>query len=222
MENLGVCGKILEWIKSWLTNRKQRTVLNGCCSELSYVISGVPQGSVLGPLLFVIFISDLDDCTKSISIMLKFADDTKLGNISVTEEDRENLQTTINDLLSWSDKWCMLFNVPKCKVLHVGRNNPTFEYKMNGEPLATVTHERDIGIIIDDTLKPSEQCSEAARRATTVLSQISRVFMYRDKRTFLQLYKQFVRCHLEFAVQAWSPWLIGDIELLERVQRREI
>jgi len=113
MENLGVCSKILEWIKSWLTNRKQRTVLNGCCSEWSYVISGVPQGSVLGPLLFVIFISDLDDCTKSISIMLKFADDTKLGNISVTEEDRENLQTTINDLLSWSDKWCMLFNVPK-------------------------------------------------------------------------------------------------------------
>ena len=113
MKNLGVCSKILEWIKSWLTNRKQRTVLNGCCSELSYVISGVPQGSVLGPLLFVIFINDLDDCTKSISIMLKFADDTKLGNISVTEEDRENLQTTINDLLSWSDKWCMLFNVPK-------------------------------------------------------------------------------------------------------------
>ena len=104
MENLGVCGKILEWTKSWLTNRKQRTVLNGFCSEWSYVISGVPQVSVLGPLLFVIFINDLDDCTKNISIMLKFADDTKLGNISVTEEDRENLQTTINDLLSWSDK----------------------------------------------------------------------------------------------------------------------
>ena len=66
------------------------------------------------------------------------------------------------------------------------------------------------------------QCREAARRATTVLSQISRVFMYRDKRTFLQLYKQFVRCHLEFAVQAWSPWLIGDIELLEGVQRRAV
>ena len=108
------------------------------------------------------------------------------------------------------------------EVLHVGRNNLTFEYKMNGEPLATVTHERDIGVIIDDTLKPSKQCSEAARRATTLLSQISRVFMYRDKRTFLQLYKQFVRCHLEFAVQAWSPWLIGDIELLERVQRRAV
>ena len=85
------------------------------------------------------------------------------------------MQTTINDLLSWLDKWCMLFNVPKCKVLHVGRNNPTFEYKMNEEPLATVTHEHDIGVIIEDTLKPFKQCSEAARRATTVLSQISRV-----------------------------------------------
>ena len=92
MKMLGVSGYILKWVESWLTNRKQRTVLNGTYSSWIDVLSGVPQGSVLGPLLFVIFINDIDDCAENIDILLKFADDTKLGHNASTVEECEKLR----------------------------------------------------------------------------------------------------------------------------------
>ena len=116
----------------------------------------------------------------------------------------------------------MSFNTDKCKVLHVGRSNSQGVYTMNGTPLAVTEKERDIGVIISHTLKPSSQCSEAARRASAVLTQISKAFLYRDRKVFLQLYKSFVRCHLEFAVTSWAPWSNGDIDILERIQRRAV
>ena len=88
----------------------------------------------------------------------------------------------------------------KCKVLHVGRNNKKFEYFMNGEKLDSVDSERDIGVIVDKSLKPSLQ-------ASGVLTQITRALLYRDRNTFLKLYIQFVRCYLEFSIPALSPVL---------------
>ena len=116
----------------------------------------------------------------------------------------------------------MTFNTEKCKVLHVGRGNPKYTYKMNGVELEETVKERDIGVIINKDLKPTQQCAEASRRASAVLTQITKAFMYRDRKTFLQGYKQFVRCHQEFAVPVWCPWTAGDIEILERVQRRAV
>ena len=110
----------------------------------------------------------------------------------------------------------------KCKVLHVGINNTKTSYSMSGIPLAETDQERGIGVIISSNMKPSAQCSKAARRATNILTQISRSFLYRDKKTFLQLYKQFVRCHLEFAIPAWTPWTAADIDVLEKVQKRAV
>ena len=180
------------------------------------------QGSVLGPLLFVIFINDIDECAENMSVILKFADDTKIGNKVATLTDTRNLQTCLNQLVKWAETWCMSFNTDKCKVLHVGRNNAKTSYSMYGTALAETEQERDIGVIISNTMKPSAQCSEAARRATNILTQISRSFLYRDKETFIQLYKQFVRCHLEFAIPAWSPWSAADIDVLEKVQKRAV
>ena len=211
------CGKFkiykkhYRWVEGWLKERKQRTVLNGSSSSWADVLSGVPQGSVLGPLLFVVFINDLEECTSMISAMMKFADDTKLGNRAVNYEDCRNLQQCIDKLIIWANTWSMEFNVKKCKVMHLGRRNPIHGYTMNGTPLQVCNGERDIGIHISDTLKPGTQCAEAARRANAILTQISRAFLYRDRRVFVQLYKQFVRCHLEFAAPAWSPWQAGDI-----------
>ena len=115
-----------------------------------------------------------------------------------------------------------LMIVGKCKIFHVGRNNINFSYSMQGTPLEEVSQERDIGVIISHNLKPSLQCAEASRRALAVLGQISRAFLYRDRKIFLKLYTQFVRCHVEFSVPAWSPWSITDIQLLERVQIRAV
>ena len=218
----GIDDRVLNWFSEWLNNRKQRTVLNGSYSEWSEVESGVPQGSVLGPLAFIIYINDIDWTAELISILKKFADDTKLGHRVRNDGDRRTLQECLNKLIGWADTWCMDFNVLKCKVLHLGRQNKKFEYTMNGLELESVDKERDIGVVVEKSLKPSLQCAEAARRATGVLTQITKAFLYRDRVTFLRLYTQFVRCHLEFAVTTWSPWTVGDRDTLEKVQIKAI
>jgi ribonuclease P/MRP protein subunit RPP40 len=118
----------------------------------------------------------------------------------------------------WAEEWGMVFNVDKCKVMHVGRHNPQYEYYTKGQKLETTEEEKDVGVIVTRNLKPSTQCHKAATRATAVLNQLRKNFHYRDRRTFVRLYKQYVRPHLEFASPAWSPWNLGDQEELEKVQ----
>ena len=216
-------GNVLQWVKNWLADRRQRTVLNGQASEWGTVGSGVPQGSVLGPLCFVIFINDLDDSVADlVSIINKFADDTKVGKVITSQSDVADMQQALNLLVDWASRWGMEFNVKKCKVMHIGNTNPRATYSMTGADLDKTTAERDIGVKVQSNLRPTQQCVEAAQRANVVLGQITRAFHFRDRITFIQLYKQYVRPHLEFASPAWSPWTQGDVEVLERVQKRAI
>jgi hypothetical protein len=106
--------------------------------------------------------------------------------------------------------------------MHVGRNNQKYKYYMNGEELKTVEEETDVGVIIHNMLKPAKQCERAANTAGAVLRLIGRNFHYRDRRTFMLLYKRYVRPHLEFSSPAWSPWQKADIEQLESVQKRAV
>ena len=227
LEAHGISGKVVRWIESWLTDRSQRVVLNGSASEWLPVSSGVPQGSVLGPICFVIFINDLDDVLDLVGgFVSKFADDTKYGRVIRNDEDRQRMQRDIDKLLQWADTWQMQFNYKKCKIMHFGGKNPHYNYCMGGfapagTVLEVVTEEKDIGVVVSNTLKPSAQCAKAAKKANAILGQMSRAFHYRDN-VFVRLYKSYVRPHLEFAVQAWSPWFVKDIELLERVQRRAV
>ena len=111
-------GRLLDWIEKWLSDRKQRVILNGSFSAWADVMSGVPQGSVLGPTLFIIFINDIDlaiDITGS--FLFKFADDTKVGMVVETEEQRDILQAGIANLEQWSQEWQMMFNTSKCHML---------------------------------------------------------------------------------------------------------
>jgi len=218
--NIG--GKLLSWLEMWLTGRRQRVVLNGEYSDWQPVHSGVPQGSVLGPLAFLIFINDLDLGATLIKIIKKFADDTKLGHTVMNEDDQKVLQDCLNNLFEWAETWGMSFNIDKCKVLHLGRENKRFSYTMNNKKLITPGFERDIGVMITEDLKPSKQCKKAAKAANFVLRQITRAFHFRDRNIFLRLYKQYVRCHLEFSTPAWSPWLEKDKETLEKVQKRAV
>ena len=116
----------------------------------------------------------------------------------------------------------MQFNVKKCKVMHCGHSNPKHTYAMCGEQLSATEEERDVGVTVTASLKPSAQCAKAARTAATVLRQILRTFHYLDRFVFVRLYKQYVLPHLDFSSATWSPWTEGDKEVLEKVQQRMV
>ena len=221
LEAHGIKGKLKSWIENWLTGRQQWVEIGGYKSGAGEVKSGVPQGSVLGPLLFIIFINDLDEEIK-LDILRKFADDTKGAKSISSVEDKNQLQSALDEFLLWSEKWCMEFNIEKCKIMHCGRNNPSYSYYMDNKKLQEVKEERDIGVSITDNLKPSNQCRQAANRAKAVLAQISKGFHYRDRNVFIRIYKQYVRPHLEFSSSVWSPWFAADIKCIEEIQEKAV
>ncbi len=131
----GVTGHIHNCIEDWPAERKQRVVINGISSGWCGVKSGVPQGSVLVPVLFLIYVSDIDDGQITCRIS-KFADDTKIASKVITTLDKELLQRDIDKLSKCARDWQMKFNVEKCKVMHIGINYDTVEYLMNGVDLS--------------------------------------------------------------------------------------
>ena len=214
----GIKGEIVTWIEEWLTDRKQRVVVNGENSEWEQVVSGVPQGSVLGPILFTVFINDLDDTIKS--KISKFADDTKLIGQAGSTEETDILQEDLERLNEWAKKWQMSFNADKCKVLHIGKKNMKAQYKIDGKNIGAVREEKDLGVMVTDDLKVAKQCNKAASRGNQKLGMIRRTFTCKNKDIIIKLYKSIVRPSLDYCVQAWRPHLRKDIEVLERVQKR--
>ena len=212
VEGHNINGKVVQWISSWLSDRQQRVVVNGAASNWEPVTSGVPQGSVLGPILFLLYINDIDKSSG--------ADDTKLGQVVNDTTGIQRLQNCLDYLEDWASCWGMAFNVSKCKILHMGKNNMSHKYRIGGVEVPNHQEERDIGVIIHDSLKPSRQCAESARKANAVLGQLTRSFHYRDRHIFKRLYVQQVRPLLEFCTPAWSPWTAVDKEVIEKVQKR--
>ena len=217
LEAYGITGKILRWIEMFLSNRTQRVVIGNSKSSWAAVTSGVPQGSVLGPLLFVIFINDLPELVKAICKL--YADDTKLFARSASE-----LQRDIDAIVEWCKLWLMGLNADKCHVLHVGKSNPRSTYNMstrNGrQEISSADSERDLGVIISNNLKVGEQVHKSAAKANAMLGLLKKSFVSRDIKLWKKLYTTHVRPHMEFAVQAWCPHQRGDVATLERVQRR--
>ena len=169
---------IVTWIQNWLTDRRQRVSVEGETSAWTAVHIGVPQGSVLGPLLFLIYINDLEDGVAS--NILKFADDTILFRIVQTRQECHTLQEDLNRLERWSAKWQMLFNQSKCKCLHIGRANGKVLYEMHNTFLLKISKEKDLGVTISADWKVSEQCGIAARKGNQLLGMIKRNITYRE------------------------------------------
>ena len=132
---------VINWIEKWITHRRQSVIVDGEISNWKSVLGGVPQGSVLGPLLFLIYINDLEDDISS--KVLKFADDTKVSRKVTNDTNKQSLQDNLDKFVKWSEKWQMLFNFGKYKCIHIGHGNTDEEYKMGGAVLGRTTQEKD-------------------------------------------------------------------------------
>lgn len=224
LKSYGVNTETTKWIQSFLTNREQRVVLGKTSSNWTSVTSGVPQGSVLGPLLFIIYINDL---TKLISNKAElYADDSKLIRTVESEEDKMALQEDINRIAEWSYESGLPLNLSKCHIMHLGKNNRNFEYDIPDKhnntrrTLSVTTCEKDLGVMVSSDLKVDKHITKITTTANKMLGLLLNSFSYIDLKSFRTLYCTFVRSQLEFAEPVWSPHLQTHIEQLERIQRR--
>ena len=216
----GIKDSVFNWISSFLKDREQRVVVNNKQSQWNKVTSGVPQGSVIGPILFVIYINDIyEGITSHIKL---YADDTKLLRVIKSKDDPKSLQEDIYRLSEWAHKWQLEFHPNKCRVLHVGEGNNNI-YKLtetNCDKIPETRIEKDLGVLIDNKLSFSDHIAQAVTKANQILGLIRRSFQYLDRETFCLLFKSIVRPILEYGNVIWHPIYKRDIEKLENVQRR--
>ena len=222
LSKYGIKGKLLAWVENFLSERKQYVKINNAKSDERPVTSGVPQGSVLGPMLFIYFINDLPDMT---TVPTKiYADDTKAFTEIKSEEDRAKLQYSIDQMFRWSQDWQLHFNQTKCKILHIGENNPKYSYFIgegnNRTEIETTSLEKDLGVLVDNNLNFENHIDYIIKKACQKKAQILRNFSFRSKKVLVPLFKALVRPVLEYVNTVWDSSFKTQIKLLEDVQRK--
>ena len=216
----GIHGKTLDWIRAFLLNRSQKVVVDGEESTEVPVTSGVPQGSVLGPILFLLYINDLPDNIKS-QVRL-FADDTAVYLTINTKSDGTTLQTDLDTMQAWEKKWDMSFNPSKCQVMHItkSRNPILMQYTLHDQILEAVDHAKYLGVELSSNLGWNRHIQSITSKASKSLGFIKRNLKVKNKVVRETAYKTLVRPQLEYASTVWSPHTQKNITRLEMVQRR--
>lgn len=219
MAAAGICGKVLGFIRAFLAGRTYRVRINESFSSDYPVETSVPQGSVLGPLLFLIYINDLPSYIPAQLGIKLYADDVKLYYAHSSDDTSEALHAANCGLERWSIDWLVSIAANKCAVLYLGKKNKRTRYSLNGQLLPAADSIRDLGVIVDNKLAFSEQVSKVVKTAYFKAFQLLKILRTRTLSTLIFAYKVYVRPHLEYAVEAWSPKKISDIRRLEKVQR---
>ena len=222
LKRLGIAGKLGKWIYAFLTDRTQTVVVNGARSIPSAVKSGVPQGSVLGPLLFLVLIGDIDENVAT-SFVSSFADDTRVSRRIKTEADVKDLQNDLQAIYRWAATNNMQFNSDKFECLRYGSNKDIKEvtcYTSNTGSTITVKDSlRDLGVTMSSDGSFKKHITGAIDAANKMCAWILRTFKTRASNLMLTLWRSMVLSRLDYCCQLWCPIQKGDIQSLERVQR---
>jgi hypothetical protein len=222
LKSLGIDGKIGRWLQSFLTNRHQTVIVNGVKSATAPVLSGVPQGSVIGPLLFLILISDID---KDIvhSFLSSFADDTRIGMAISSPQDAQLLQQDLEAVYRWAEENNMLFNDKKFDALRYGTNQELKEstnyISNNGTEIEVKESIKDLGVIMSSSADFKKHIDSLVGTVKDLSSWILRSFKSRSKPIMLQLWKSIVIPRLDYCSQLWNPHQSNLITQLEDLQK---
>ena len=220
--DFGIRGTLLSWFQSYLSDRQQGVVLEGVYSERLPVTSGVPQGSILGPLLFLVYSNDIHSYIQKSKLAL-FADDSKLFLPLVQPNSSSVLQNDLDNLINWTTDNQMELNHTKCKALRIFRKKTPFQtnYSINGHIIEQVTNMKDLGVIVSKDLSWSRHIESIVSQANKTLGLIKRTCKdVKNVQTRRTLYCALVRSKLEYASNVWSPYTIKHKLLIENVQRR--
>ncbi|EFA11850.1 hypothetical protein TcasGA2_TC005090 [Tribolium castaneum] len=214
LQHYGIGGNLLQWIDSFLSYRFFTVKIGKASSMPMSVRSGVPQGSVLGPLLFITYCADLSRVITSPWSL--YADDIKIYS-----GDSLALSHDINDsIYSWSKTWLMPLNFDKSVVLHIGRKNPRYLYQLHGSTLVKVKSHVDLGLEISSDLSWTRHINRVVKKANTATFIFRKAFQGTQAAAVIKLCKAFIRPMLEFGNAVWHPTLVRDSNLLESIQSR--
>ena len=218
LTSYGITGNTQNGINYFLSNRKQRVSVNGALSDITDVTSGVPQGSVLGPVLFLLYINDINGNIKS--SMRLFADDSIIYRKISSKTDHEILQTDLSQFQTWSDKWQMEFYVSKCVHLPItNKTKPSpHKYSHSVQPLSTVSSHSYIGVKLDSKLTWTNHVTDITSKFSNFLGMIKRTLGLCEPEVKQTAYNMLIRPKLEYSSPIWNPHTFSQIKSLERVQ----
>lgn len=218
----GIRGNLLRWFASYIQNRSQKVVVNGYQSREVLVTSGVPQGSILGPLLFIIFINDIDACFLNSNFLL-YADDLKAYKTIKNIADCISFQDDLDRLTRYCHINKLQLSIPKCLYINFTKkkNIVHFNYNLCNKSLTRVTDLRDLGIHLDSKLQLSIHIDKIVKQAFKMYGFVMRSSTdFKRTSTYLYLYKTLVRSQLEYAVPIWNPYYKVYKEAIEKVQNK--